>query len=99
MMAVYFGVTVLLFPPGHATVMAYLYDGHPGICQMKQLARSYVWWPNMDQELEQKVKECSCQLMQKSPAPKSQYIHGSGPSIHGHDYTLTMMAHSWVGCF
>ena len=59
----------LLPPAGRAKVMADLYDGHPGICHIKQLARCYVWWPNVDQELKQKVKECnSCQMLQKSPA-------------------------------
>ena len=63
------GNRVVVPPPGRAKVMADLHDGHPGICRMKQLARCYVWWPNMDQELEQTVKTCnSCQMMQKSPA-------------------------------
>ncbi|XP_061105010.1 uncharacterized protein K02A2.6-like [Conger conger] len=37
---------------------------------MKGLARSYVWWPKMDQDLEEKVKACTqCQTNQHSPAP------------------------------
>ncbi len=28
---------------------------------MKSLARSYIWWPNMDKEIEEVVKSChSC---------------------------------------
>ena len=35
---------------------------------MKSLARSYVWWPAMDRELEEMVKKCdTCQLHNKSP--------------------------------
>ena len=35
---------------------------------MKSPVRYYVWWPSMDQELEQKVKECvHCQLVQNLP--------------------------------
>ena len=42
--------------------------GHPGITRMKGLARSFVWWPGMDTELEGKVKSCvSCQQNQKTP--------------------------------
>ena len=38
------------------------------MARMKCLARCYIWWPSMEQELEQKVKECvQCQLMQNSP--------------------------------
>ena len=37
--------------------------------RMKGLARSFVWWPGMDSELESKVKSCqSCQLQQDNPA-------------------------------
>ena len=36
------GNRVVVPPPGRAKVMADLHDGHPGICQMKQLARCYV---------------------------------------------------------
>ena len=40
-----------------------LHEGHPGISRMKALARSYVWWPGMDQQLENRVKLCEqCQL-------------------------------------
>ena len=35
---------------------------------MKSLARNYVWWPNIDKSLEEKVKSCvSCQGLQKNP--------------------------------
>ena len=41
---------------------------------MKALARGYVWWPNMDRELEDAVKKCQqCQLHQKAPAEAPLY--------------------------
>ena len=50
-----------------ATVVDELHATHPGICRMKALARSYVWWPKMDADLEQKVRQCSpCQENRKS---------------------------------
>ena len=37
---------------------------------MKSLARSYIWWPNMDKEIEEVVKSClSCQANRHSSAP------------------------------
>ena len=45
-----------------------LHLAHPGISRMKSLARSYVWWPAMDRELEELVQKCdTCQLQNKSP--------------------------------
>ena len=36
---------------------------------MKGLARSFVWWPGMDRQLEEKVKCCqNCQQNQSTPA-------------------------------
>ena len=33
-------------------IMKMLHDGHKGIVAMKAEARSFVYWPNMDQDLE-----------------------------------------------
>lgn len=37
--------------------------------RMKMLARSYFWWPGLDTDIKQKVKQCeSCQRNAKAPA-------------------------------
>ncbi|XP_037564359.1 uncharacterized protein LOC119443722 [Dermacentor silvarum] len=36
-----------------------LHEGHPGIVRSKQLARSYVWWPSIEADLEHRVKACA----------------------------------------
>ena len=65
------GSRVVVPPQGRKFVIKLLHEGHPGICRMKRLARGYVWWPGMDKELEQAVKQCSlCQENQKLP-PKA----------------------------
>ena len=39
---------------------------------MKNLARSYLWWPGLDDDIEAKVKSCEvCQLHQAAPAAAS----------------------------
>ncbi|KAJ8349133.1 hypothetical protein SKAU_G00277220 [Synaphobranchus kaupii] len=53
-------------------VLAMLHDAHPGIVHMKSLARSYVWWPGMDMQVEETVKACeTCQRSRHAP-PKAQ---------------------------
>ena len=61
-------------------VLNEIHEGHSGIVVMKSLARSYVWWPNMDLEIEYLVKDCStCQQNQRSPS-KSPVHHWEYPS-------------------
>ena len=46
-----------------------LHETHPGICGIKALPRSYVWWPKMDADLDKKVRQCSlCKENRKSPS-------------------------------
>ena len=48
------GARVIVPPPGRDRVIQELQETHPGIARMKSLARSYVWWPNMDADPEAK---------------------------------------------
>ncbi|XP_052754801.1 uncharacterized protein K02A2.6-like [Galleria mellonella] len=44
------------------SVMKFLHKGHPGISAMRALARHYVWWPSIDEDIDMWVKRCSnCQ--------------------------------------
>ena len=62
------GSRVVIPPAGRERVLELLHEGHIGICRMKSLARGIVWWPNLDEDLQAKVKDCyQCQLHQKSP--------------------------------
>ena len=64
---VLWGGRVIAPPAGHSVVLEVLHDGHPGVTKMKQLARSIVWWPGIDKDLENKVRQCEqCALAQKS---------------------------------
>ncbi|XP_026540268.1 uncharacterized protein K02A2.6-like [Notechis scutatus] len=51
-------------------VLCMLHEGHPGIVKMKSLARSYVWWPGMDKDIETWVGTCTkCQKSRPTPPP------------------------------
>ena len=45
-----------------------LHSIHQGMSRTKQLARSYLWWPGMDRDIEDLINSCSsCQLQSKMP--------------------------------
>ena len=50
-------------------VLDELHACHPGMTKMKGLARATLWWPKLDQAIEDKVKSChKCQVNQNAPA-------------------------------
>ena len=65
---VLWGSRVIVPQKGRPRVLKMLHEAHPGISRMKGLARGYVWWPGIDEELEKCVKSCeTCQVNRKSP--------------------------------
>ena len=51
-----------------------LHSGHIGASRMKELARSYFWWPGLDQDLETLVRSCS-HCLENRPMPPKADIH------------------------
>ena len=46
-----------------------LHSAHPGVVKTKLLARSYVWWPNIDSDIEVLAKCCTgCQKHHRNPS-------------------------------
>ncbi len=51
-----------------AGLLEQLHQSHPGMSKMKGLGRSYLWWPNLDADIETQVRDCTiCQEQRKSP--------------------------------
>ena len=49
-------------------VLQEIHEGHPGIVRMKCFARSYVWWPSLNVDLEKQAHEClKCQQERQMP--------------------------------
>lgn len=64
------GERVVIPPKLQWEMLEVLHVGHLGIVRMKALARRYVWWPNMDQDITEWVATCTpCQ--DSRPAPPS----------------------------
>ena len=61
-------------------VLATLHDGYPGIWAMRALARFYVWWPNVDEEVETYVKKCSSCQQNRPREPESLLFAWNAPS-------------------
>ena len=49
------GCQVVVPTIGKQKVMDLLHESHPGIVRMKAIARSTVWWPGVDKDIEEKV--------------------------------------------
>ena len=74
-------------------ILQQFHRGHPGICRMKSIARSYVYWPGIDKEIEDFVKSCSpCAITAKTPTKTTLESWPWYGQNHGPEYTLTMQA-------
>lgn len=68
------GIRVIIPSKLQDKVLNLLHSTHPGIVRMKSLARSYVFWPGIDKDIEHLVKQCSgCQKQQN--APEKAFLH------------------------
>lgn len=63
-------------------VLQELHQEHQGVAKVKTLARSYVWWPNLDKEIEATAKDCrACQSVKSAPpkAPLHPWVWPAKP--------------------
>ena len=104
------GARVVVPPKARESVLKLLHDTHQGIAATKAKARSYVWWPNLDKDIELMCKSCrSCDFNQHTPAkatpsawpvperPWSRlHLDHAGP-FQGHIFLLVVDAYShWL---
>ena len=68
------GSRVVIPPQGRERLVDELHHCHPGMVRMKALARSYMWWPGLDKDLEHRVRCCE-QCQQHSKAPALAQLH------------------------
>ena len=54
--------------------MEELHVGHIGVCGMKGLARSFIWWPGLDKAIEETVAHCEpCKTTTTMPKPAARH--------------------------
>lgn len=94
-------------------ILQEFHKSHLGMVKTKMLARSYVWWPNMDLEIENLIRKCiPCQEQQPSPEKSSLipwktnghiwsriHVNFAGP-IKNHYLMVVVCSYSkWVEVF
>ena len=52
------GCRINLPEPGQATMLKLLHSSHSDVVKMKTLARSYIWWPDIDVQIERIAQHC-----------------------------------------
>ena len=52
------GSGIFILPRFREFILDEFYSAHHGVTAIKSLARSYVWWPGIDRDLELKVNKC-----------------------------------------
>ena len=107
------GIRIIVPTQYQKIVLDELHMDHPGISRMKSLAHSYVWWPNIDDDITQLVKSCiPCHTVKSNPPkfplnpwlwptkPWSRiHIDFAGP-LFGKTYFVVIDAHSkWPEVF
>ena len=80
-----------------------LYNEHTGTVRVKELARQYFWWPNMNDDsddIKQIIKHCtSCQEVARAPPspPVAKWNWPSGPWKRLHiDYVGEFMGQMFL---
>ena len=97
---VLWGSRVVVPPQGRDKVKQELHEGHPGATRMKAVARSFVWWPQIDQDLEELVKRCEdCQCFRNQPpvVPLQPWEWPEKPWVRVHaDYAGPFLGHQFL---
>ena len=76
------GARIIVPEPGRATMLKLLHSSHSGVVKMKALARSYIWWPGIDLQMEQLSQQCAqCEENARQPtrAPLRPWLFPQEP--------------------
>ena len=62
------GIRVVVPDKLREKLLKELHRDHPGMCKMKSIARSYMWWPGIDGKIEELARSCTeCLAVKNSP--------------------------------
>lgn len=67
---IFYGDRLIIPSSLRTEVLKLLHDTHIGMFRMKLAAKNYVWWPGIDSDIEEFVKQCfACQSTQETKSP------------------------------
>lgn len=107
------GITVIIRTKFRKKILETLHASHLGVVKMKGIARSYVWWPGIDKEIENVTKSCSgCSKIQNNqtkapvhpwewPSAPWQRIHidFAGPFLNKNVFIMVDAHSKWPEVF
>ena len=100
------GVRVIIQPKFRNQLVEELHHEHTGVVHVKELAQSYLWYPGLDNDIEEATAKCEpCAVLQKDlqsvpfvPWPIAhtpwQRIHIDFGSLQGHDFLIITDSYS-----
>ena len=96
----FYGTRVVIPRTMQEHVLNLLHLGHFGMQRMKQLARSAVYWPRIDSEIEQLCRSCTaCAEFQNKPSRPAihPWMLPEKPWSRLHvDHAIKFMGHDWL---
>ena len=95
---VLWGSHVIVPLAGRNKKMNELHEGHPGVFRMKSLARSFVWWPRMDQNMEKRIRNCNLYQYSRHLPASAPLQPWEWPQCPWVDNMLITQGHLQVEC-
>ena len=89
------GNRVIVPPKLREAVLSLLHERHPGIVRMKSLGHMSIWWPGLNQSIEDLVRSCTTCQSHGDHRPQPLYNPRYGHHNPGHGCTWITLAHSW----
>lgn len=76
----FYGLRAVIPKSMSKTILQELHVTHLGIVKIKMFARSYVWWPGIDSDIEAIVRECNICLVERKKPPQTPLTTWSYPN-------------------